>query len=139
MPAARCDEGFGRRCHERHDAHPTWASIGVRARLRTDLAAAAQAPSVSTDTIAGHPVQCIDIPLLPAGTADTVWSQYCVLDSGVVARMARADVVVELTAYRPEVDDDALVAPTTTRAPRTAEDHDDTTTTATSMPPGAPH
>lgn len=124
VSTGRCSNGLDAATTSDTMLGPTWASVGLRARVRTDLAAATDTPRVSDDTIAGQSVRCLEIPLTPNGTTDTVWSQYCVLDSGVVARIARADVVVELTDLRVEADSDALGVPTTTTAPSAAPTDD---------------
>jgi hypothetical protein len=47
----------------------------------------------------GGTVSCVDVPVT-GGT-----KQYCVFDDGALARFVGADVTVDVTGYRPIVDE----------------------------------
>lgn len=86
-------------------------SVGLRARLRRDVEVSAVAPSTSSATIAGEQATCLDLAVVdPADSTATVPIQYCVLDDGVLARIARSDVTVELTAWSTTADAELLEA-----------------------------
>ena len=55
-----------------------------------------------TETIAGRPAACADVPVLGGVVL------YCALDVGVVARYFNADVSIELTSYSNDVDASAM-------------------------------
>ena len=60
----------------------------------------------STETIAGQSAACVVVPL--GGSEST----YCALDSGALARIDAADVVVELTSWSAIPDPEAFTRPT---------------------------
>lgn len=112
--AATCTEDGSLPCSE--ELEPSRVSdIGVTidfyaaeaaTRLRRDFRAAIAPPTGRADVIAGQAVTCVEVPL-PGGTA-----VYCVLDSGIVARLDDGDVAVMLTLFGPEADAGRLVLPT---------------------------
>ena len=71
-------------------------------RLRVDAGAKIGPTAASTQTIAGQPASCIDI-VQPSSTAT-----YCVLDNGVLAKLADGDVYVTMTSFAPTADPAAL-------------------------------
>ncbi|MET0325403.1 MAG: hypothetical protein ABW219_09290 [Ilumatobacteraceae bacterium] len=72
---------------------PDFYGSSAAARLRRDVAARLDATTASTEVIAGETATCVAIPLPNSS------STYCALDSGVLARLDAADVVIGLTSY----------------------------------------
>ena len=71
------------------------------------MAAPGSGPVVERqEVIADQPASCIDVPL-PGGVA-----VYCVLESGLLAKLDDGDVLVTLTLYGETVDDNIFVPPT---------------------------
>ena len=89
--------------------HSFWSNSAV-GRLTTDSSRTV-GPSVGrTDTIAGRPATCVDLPVPAAFEEDGVGQvTYCALDDGVLGRYRGADVTIELTAFSPGADE-ALLA-----------------------------
>jgi len=89
--------------------HAFWSN-SVVGRLTTD-ASRTVGPSVGhTDTIAGRPATCVDLPVPTAFEEDGVGQvTYCAIDDGVLGRYRGADVSIELTAFSPNADE-ALLA-----------------------------
>jgi hypothetical protein len=89
--------------------HAFWSN-SVVGRLTTD-ASRTVGPSVAhTDTIAGRPATCVDLPVPTAFEEDGVGQvTYCAIDDGVLGRYRGADVTIELTAFEPTADE-ALLA-----------------------------
>jgi hypothetical protein len=81
--------------------HRFWADA-IAARLTIDAARRVGFSTGRTDTIAGRPAVCADVPVL-GGTV-----VYCALDAGVLARYINADVSIELTSFSSDVDAGAL-------------------------------
>ncbi len=75
-------------------SHEFYDAAAAR-RLRIALTRATAPTTTRTETIAGYPSSCVDVPL-GAGT-----ETYCANDLGVVARWLAADVTVELDAISP--------------------------------------
>ena len=73
------------------------------AEIRVSMGRRNGPPTNDTRQIAGQPATCITISV---GTGDEV---YCVLTSGLVALIDRADVRVEMTSYLPAADTAAFV------------------------------
>ena len=71
-------------------------------RLRIAATRKAGPTTASTRTIAGQPATCVEVPF--AGGNET----YCALDSGAVALWDGADLHVELTNYRSDLDEAAF-------------------------------
>jgi hypothetical protein len=71
-------------------------------RLRVAATRKAGPTTASTRTIAGQPATCVEVPF--AGGNET----YCALDSGAVALWDGADLHVELTNYRSDLDEAAF-------------------------------
>jgi hypothetical protein len=84
---------------------PDFYAISAAARLRRDAGVRSGPTVSSTETIAGQPAACVVIPL--AGAEST----YCALDSGALARVDAADVLVELTSWSPTPDPEAFARP----------------------------
>lgn len=74
-------------------------------RLRRDAQAMLAPTTPHVETIAGQAALCVDVPLA-GGVA-----VYCVLDSGLVARMDDGDVAVNLTLFSPTADPGLLQLP----------------------------
>ena len=81
--------------------HRFW-SDGIAARLSIDAARRVGFSEGHTETIAGRPAVCADVPVLGGVVV------YCALDAGVLARYFNADVSIELTSFTNDVDVDAL-------------------------------
>ncbi len=77
--------------------HRFW-SDGIASRLTIDAARRVGFSVGHTETIAGRPAACADVPVLGG---DVV---YCALDAGVLARYFNADVTIELTSFSNDVD-----------------------------------
>jgi hypothetical protein len=77
--------------------HRFW-SDGIASRLKIDAARRVGFSVGHTETIAGRPAACADVPVLGG---DVV---YCALDAGVLARYFNADVTIELTSFSNDVD-----------------------------------
>lgn len=85
---------------------PDFYAISAAARLRRD-AAVRSGPTVSSaETIAGQPATCVVVPL--AGGEST----YCALDSGALARIDAADVLIELTSWSATPAPESFTRPT---------------------------
>jgi hypothetical protein len=78
---------------------PDFYGTSAAARLRRDAGARVDATTASSEVIAGEPATCVAIPV-PSST-----STYCALDSGVLARLDAADVVIDMTAYSAQPDE----------------------------------
>ena len=83
--------------------HRFWSS-GIAARLVVDASRRIGFSEGRTDTIAGRPAVCVDVPVLGGSVV------YCALDAGVLARYFNADVSIELTSFSNEVDASAFAA-----------------------------
>ena len=81
--------------------HRFW-SDGIAARLSIDAARRVGFSEGHTETIAGRPAVCADVPVLGGVVV------YCALDAGILARYFNADVSIELTSFTNDVDADAL-------------------------------
>ena len=79
--------------------------VSPATRLRRDVSQRVGSTEGAADTIAGEAATCVTIPI--AQTA----ARYCALDSGPLASLRTTDVTIELTAYRPTVDDTAFALP----------------------------
>jgi hypothetical protein len=78
---------------------PDFYAADAAKRLRRD-ALSTVAPTVArTETIADQPASCIDLTVAGGKIV------YCVLDSGVIAKLDDADVLVTLTSAAPTVDE----------------------------------
>lgn len=74
-------------------------------RLRRDADAKLGPAIASTSTVAELPVTCVDVTV-PGGVAS-----YCVLDSGLVAKVDDGDVLITLTLFGEIADENAFVVP----------------------------
>jgi hypothetical protein len=77
---------------------PDFFGTSLSAKLRRDADVAIGAPTSSTEEVQGQTATCTAIPV--EGATNT----YCVLDNGVLARLAAGDLVVTMTAYEPGAD-----------------------------------
>lgn len=107
--SATCDLAAGQ-CTDTIDANrvsdtqlaPDFYAQSAAARLRRDAELRAGPTVASAETIAGQPATCVAVP------TGAVTSTYCALDSGVLARLDAADLVVTLTGYAPTADQAAF-------------------------------
>lgn len=74
-------------------------------RLRRDADAKLGPAIASTATVADLPATCVDITV-PGGVVS-----YCVLDSGLVAKVDDGDVLITLTLFGEVADENAFVVP----------------------------
>ena len=72
-------------------------------RLRRDAGVRIGTTTASTRDIAGTPATCVDVPVT-GGT-----KQYCVFESGVLARFVGGDVTIDATSYLLTVDESLFV------------------------------
>jgi hypothetical protein len=77
---------------------PDFFGTSLSAKLRRDADVAIGTPTSSTEEVQGQAATCTAIPV--EGATNT----YCVLDNGVLARLAAGDLVVTMTAYEPGAD-----------------------------------
>ncbi len=82
-----------------------WAG-DIAKRLRFDAASKIGPTAQRTETIAAQRAACVDVVQGNDNTAT-----YCVLDDGVLARLADADVYITLTSFSPSADPAAFDAP----------------------------
>src|SRR5690606_17557849 len=81
--------------------HRFWAS-SFAARLELDANRNLADGIGSTDTIAGQPATCVDVPVAGGEVS------YCALDAGVLGRYFGADVSIELTSFTHEPNHELL-------------------------------
>lgn len=81
--------------------HRFWGD-GIATRLTIDAARRVGFSEGHTETIAGRPAACADVPVLGGVVV------YCALDVGVLGRYFNADVSIELTSYSNNVDPESL-------------------------------
>jgi hypothetical protein len=81
--------------------HRFW-SDAIAARLTIDAARRVGFSVGHTETIAGRPAACADVPVLGGEVV------YCALDAGVLARYFNADVTIELTSFSNQVDPESF-------------------------------
>ena len=93
-----CTDGL--RAQAISDTQLTFSFYGAdaAARLRVDARSKIGPTTSRAETIAGQSAACVDV-LQANNTA-----VYCVLESGVLARLDDADVKITLTAYSPTAD-----------------------------------
>ena len=85
--------------------------LSPAARLRRDVARRVGTTQGAAESIAGEAATCVTIPI-----AETA-ARYCALDAGPLASLRTTDVTIELTAYRPDVDDTAFETPAAEEEP----------------------
>jgi hypothetical protein len=109
---ATCDLDAGS-CSDTIDAQrvsdlqltPDFYGSSPAARLRRDAGLRAGRTTPSSETIAGQRATCVEVPV--NGGAST----YCALDSGALARLDAADLMIELSRYSPKVTEAQLRRP----------------------------
>jgi hypothetical protein len=84
---------------------PDFYAVSAAARLRRDADLRMGPTTAATETVAGQPATCVAIPVNGGPTT------YCALDSGPLARLDAADVVIEATTWSPDADQDAFDRP----------------------------
>jgi hypothetical protein len=105
VSSGRCQDGtLDARISDYSIASSFWAGGPARA-LRVAVSRRAGPTVGSTQTIAGLPATCVDVPV-GAGV-----EHYCAVAAGAVARWDTAAVTVDLTALRPTSDPAAFSAP----------------------------
>jgi hypothetical protein len=77
---------------------PDFFGTSLAARLRRDAEVALGEATASTEQIQGQAATCTAIPV------DGATNTYCVLDNGVLGRLAAGDLVITMTAYEPGAD-----------------------------------
>jgi hypothetical protein len=77
---------------------PDFFGTSLLARLRHDAEVAIAEPTASTEEVFGETPTCAAIPV------DGATNTYCVLDNGVLTRLAAGDLSVTITAYEPGAD-----------------------------------
>jgi hypothetical protein len=96
---AECDNGIDPARVSDTGVTPEFAVGDMAKRLRRDALVRVDAAVPSTREMPGGTVNCVDVPVT-GGT-----KQYCVFDDGALARFVGADVTIDVTGYRPNVDD----------------------------------
>ncbi len=100
LVAATCEDGFNDARVSNTGVSHEFADSAAARQLRIS-ATRATGPTVGRlETIAGYPSACVDVPV-GAGS-----ETYCANDLGVVSRVIRADVTVELLAVSPSAMDE---------------------------------
>jgi hypothetical protein len=77
---------------------PDFFGTSLVARLRHDAEIAVGESTASTEEVLGQTATCAAIPV------DGATNTYCVLDNGVLTRLAAGDLTVKITAYEPGAD-----------------------------------
>jgi hypothetical protein len=96
LDAGTCAEGIDAAAVSNTGVTPEFAFGDMAKRLRRDAASRVGAGVPSTIDVAGLTATCVDVPVA-GGT-----KQYCSLADGVLAKFVGADVLIDLTEYRPE-------------------------------------
>jgi hypothetical protein len=86
--------------------HAFW-SESAAARLANDASRSIGPSTGRNDSIAGRSVTCVDLPM-PGLGGEVRTVSYCVVDEGVLARYAGADVSIDLTSITPTADEAEL-------------------------------
>jgi hypothetical protein len=81
--------------------HRFWGD-SIASRLTVDAARRVGFSEGHTETIAGRPAACADVPVLGGVVV------YCALDAGVLARYFNADATIELTSFSNQVDPESF-------------------------------
>ena len=97
-----CEDGLDAARVSDLQVTPEFEATSPAARLRTDVGRATGPTVASTATIAGQEAACVTVPLVPIGTTT------CALDSGPLARLVAADVMIELISYSGEIDESSF-------------------------------
>jgi hypothetical protein len=82
---------------------PDFYDLDAAKRLRRSAAARIGTPIGHTEQFAGQPATCVDVPV-PGGV-----SVYCVLPKGPLAELDDGAVSINLTQYKPTVDESAFL------------------------------
>lgn len=107
LPAGPCTPGVAAEQVSDVQVAPEFYATAAAAQLRADAAASTQPAADRTEVVSGQQATCVDVTL--AGGTKT----YCVLDSGVLARLDAGGtaVLIELVSYAPQADESLLAAP----------------------------
>jgi hypothetical protein len=103
VDAAQCADGIDPARVSDTGVTPDFVFGDMAKRLRRDAVARIATSVTSTREMAGVTATCVDV------TVTGGVKQYCVLDSGVLARYVGGDVTIDVTAYQPAVDDSLFV------------------------------
>ena len=98
LDTGACSDGIDAAAVSNTGVTPEFAFGDMAKRLRRDAASRVGAGIPSTVAIADTTALCVDVPVT-GGV-----KQYCSLPDGALAKFTGADVTVELTGYRPELD-----------------------------------
>jgi len=104
LDAQTCEEGWlDARVSDVGVTHGFSSDVPAR-RLRIAASRKTGPTTAHTETIAGYPAACVDVPV--GNGVET----YCANDLDVIARWIAADVTVELTALTPSAGDEQFSA-----------------------------
>lgn len=93
-----CADGIDAAAVSNTGLTPEFVFGDMAKRLRRDAASRIGAGVPSTLDVAGNSATCVDVPVT-GGV-----KQYCALADGVLAKFVGADVLVDLSTYRTEID-----------------------------------
>jgi hypothetical protein len=102
---AECVDGFDPQRISDSGVTYEFYAADTEKRLRRDALAKIGPATASTETIAGQVATCVDVPVT-GGVA-----VYCVLDSGLLAKLDDGDVTVTMTLYGATVDENNFIPP----------------------------
>jgi hypothetical protein len=103
VAATECSSGIDAARVSDTGVTPEFAFGDMAKRLRRDAIARIGNTTASTRDIAGTTATCVDVPVT-GGT-----KQYCVFDSGVLARFVGGDVTIDATSYVQTVNESLFV------------------------------
>jgi hypothetical protein len=103
VAATECRDGIDAARVSDTGVTPEFTFGDMAKRLRRDAVARIGTTTASTRDIAGTTATCVDVPVT-GGT-----KQYCVFDSGALARFVGGDVTIDATSYLPTVNESLFV------------------------------
>jgi hypothetical protein len=103
VAAIECKDGIDASRVSDTGVTPEFTFGDMAKRLRRDAVARIGSTTASTRDIAGTTATCVDVPVT-GGT-----KQYCVFDSGVLARFVGGDVTIDATSYAHTVNETLFV------------------------------